>query len=413
MNQVEKKIYDLVKKNPKFKNIIRDIYQRTLSFIPQKKKESKYKITEREGYFFGFHDKIPFSVDNKRLLAHKININNREVTKEDEVEIGYFYGDNYKKYKGLAKTESWNWQQGSMLQWLGQKNDIIFNYWDGKNNISRIIDCEGKVIKDLPSAIGAVSPEGNYALSYSFERLNIGMYGYGYVNENDINKTKKSPFNSGLKIIDIAKGLENFIFSIQEIRNIKSEDSMKGAYHFFTHCLFNPAGDRFFFLHRWYKKGERLYSRLISSDIGGTNINIFPTKGMVSHMSWLGNESIIAYCTTEKYGDAYHIFKDKSQMFQIIDKEQYKSDGHPQYSLKTKLIVTDTYPNRFRIQELSLYNLMKRDKKTIAKLYSPIRFKGIMRCDLHPRWDRKGEYLCFDSAHTGKRSLCTINLKEC
>lgn len=410
MNRLEKFIYDCVKENPGLKRGLVDFYQKLLLFVPKEKKKTEYNIIEREGYFFGFHDKIPWSNDNNKLLAHKYNIPNRDIRKNDEVEIGYFYGEDNKKFEPLAKTKAWNWQQGSMLQWLGANDGIIFNIWNGEDNVARIIDIEGEIIKDLPSAIGATAPNGDYALSYSFERLNRGMYGYGYPHENDEFKNQKAPNQSGLSVINIKSKREKLLFTIRELKNIQQDETMKNSYHFFTHCLFSPNGKRFLFLHRWKRKGKRKYSRLISCDLDGNHMHIFPTDGMVSHFTWVGDDKVLAYCNTEKYGDGYHLLEDQTNHYELIGENKYTQDGHPQYCDKNKSIVTDSYPNRFRIQELSIFDLEKREKNVVGKFYSPNQFKESIRCDLHPRWDRTGTKICFDSAYTGKRSLCTLDL---
>lgn len=412
MNRFEKIIYDRIKNNTKIKNLVRDIYQKILSKIPKKPVKTNYNIIEREGYFFGFHDKVPWSFNNDKLLAHKFEISNRAIKPDDEVEIGYFFGNEFKKFKKIDTTLSWNWQQGSMLQWLNENDDIIFNYWNGHNNVAKIIDVDGNKRKEFDIPIGAVSRTGEWALSYSFERLNIGMAGYGYMNENDPEKNNPISDKSGLILINIKTGEKVKLFSIKEIANFKPQKSMNNAYHFFTHCLFSPNSQRLLFLHRWYKKGERLNSRMISCDLDGDHKYIFPTNNFVSHITWVNSDKVLAYCNTKENGDGYFLFEDMKEGYKQIGKNKYNSDGHPQYCSNNNKIVTDTYPNRFRIQELSTYNLEKNQKSIIANLHSPLKFKDILRCDLHPRWDRNGEMICFDSAHTGTRSLCTIDLSD-
>jgi len=51
----------------------------------------------------------------------------------------------------------------------------------------------------------------------------------------------------------------------------------------------------------------------------------------------------------------------------------------------------------------------------LARLKAPKRFATTdpykhWQCDLHPRWDRSGRVICFDSAFSGERALCTIDL---
>ncbi len=413
MNKLEAIVYDLVKSNPRFKNMIRNAYQLIMALIPVKKVVTDYQILNRPGYFFGFHDKIPFSVDNKKLLAHKYyGDDRRRLRSDDWVEIGFFKGNDYLEFKSLAKSYAWNWNQGSMLQWLGKKDCLIFNDFDGKKHIARVVDTEGNLIKVLPLAVGAVSPDGKKALSYDFSRLRIGMPGYGYANGTDPDQNSNIPGGkgSGLKLIDLTSGEAGFLFSVSDIAAMQPEATMEGAFHYFTHCLFNPSGSRFAFFHRWLIDDNKRYTRMISSDLNGNNIFIFPTAGMVSHYAWRDEQHILAYARTKQYDDHYYLFQDRADQFKIIGENYFKSDGHPQFSPDGRYLLTDTYPDRFRRQHLMIYDLETEECRDLARLQLPIRYIREPRCDFHPRWNWKSDMVCFDSAHSGVRSLCTINL---
>ena len=93
MNQIEKKIYDIVKRNPRLKLAMRNIYQSIFDLIPDKENYFAYPQTIREGYFFGFHDRSPFSADEQYLLAHKVLIPLHMPQKGEGVGIG-FWKDN-------------------------------------------------------------------------------------------------------------------------------------------------------------------------------------------------------------------------------------------------------------------------------------------------------------------------------
>jgi Tol biopolymer transport system component len=34
------------------------------------------------------------------------------------------------------------------------------------------------------------------------------------------------------------------------------------------------------------------------------------------------------------------------------------------------------------------------------------------RCDFHPRWHPNEQKICFDSAHSGRRQICVLDVKE-
>lgn len=411
MNNIEKVVYNTVKKFPFLKSLLRDTYQRLILLLypPKSKIVSDYQITIQEGYYFGFHDKIPWSYDNSKLLAHRIK-NHKSVDCEGDIDIGYFNKD-LDTFKTLASTSSWNWQQGSMLQWVNNE-EIIFNYWDGSNNRARLIDIEGNVLEELYHPVSIVSSCSNFALSFSFDRLGMGMQGYGYQFSDIKNSiTTLEPEDNGIRLYNFRSNRFVMLFSVKDIANYKRESSMDGAYHFLTHTQFSPDSKRFLFLHRWQEKGgKRVNTRLLTSDLNGENLFTFNSNGMVSHLTWFKNNKILAYASTKKFGDAYTIFTDQSNAIEVLNNEVFNSDGHPQFCETNNLIVSDTYPNRSRMQQLFLLDLRLQKKKTLGYFFSPLRFKEVFRCDLHPRWDRCGNMICFDSVHTGVRSVCVLKL---
>jgi len=412
MNKIESLIHSIVKKNPKLKTIIRDIYQSIMWHIPTKKQNIKYEISIREGFFYGFHDKSPFSSDNKYLLANKINSPFRKPNSTDTLEIGIFHGEKHKEYKPIAKTRAFNWQQGCMLQWIGNSSNLIFNDIESNCNISRIFDSNGQHVKDLDYPISAVDPTGNYALSYSFARLQKYAPGYGYSSIIDEEADKYKPCNQGISIIDITQGTSTLLYSVEQIAAFKHDDSMSKAHHYITHCLFSPSGKRFYFLHRWIKDMNVTKTRMFTCDLDGGNLHLFQTTGMVSHIGWKDETHLLAFCSV-KEGDRYVLFEDQSGSYEIIGEKSFNSDGHPSFSPANKdWILTDTYPNGLRYCYLYLYHIPSCRKYALAELRIPLKYKEELRCDFHPRWDRNGEIVCFDSAHTGTRSLCTIELKE-
>ena len=386
-----------------------------MSMKPVKKVVSNYRIVNRQGYFFGFHDKTPFSFDNALLLAHKYNSEDNVKPKPwEQVELGYFSGHDYLEFRAITKTHAWNWTQGAMLQWVGGEKNFIYNDFNGREHVATMMDISGNIIKQLPLPVGAVSGNGRRAISYNFARLRKGMPGYGYANVVDPDLAINIPDSedSSLKLIDIHRESISTLFSVADIAAVEPDQSMENAFHYFTHCLFNPSGNRFVFFHRWLINNNRRYTRMISSDLNCNEIYIFPTSGMVSHIAWKDDRHILAYARTKEYNDKYYLFKDQSDDFEIVGEKHFTSDGHPQFSPDGRYILTDTYPDRFRRQHLILYDYHNDKRVNVASLQLPIKFMREARCDFHPRWNRDGTMICFDSAHTGKRSLCTIDLKE-
>ena len=156
-----------------------------------------------------------------------------------------------------------------------------------------------------------------------------------------------------------------------------------------------------------------VHTRMFSSDLNGDHKFLFPTNGMVSHIGWKDEKRIMAYCNTTDYGDAYILFNDQEKNYEKIGSTHFSSDGHPSFSpADNRWFITDTYPDRFRLITLILYDCLKNKRYDLVKLKQPLNFKDELRCDFHPRWNRAGTMICFDSAHTGTRSFCTLDINE-
>ena len=420
MNRFERLIYNLVRSNPRLKNTIRNAYQAAWDLLPSKKVETRYEIVAREGFFFGFHDHTPFSHDDSKLLANRFTIPLRMPELGETLEVGYFDGPNHNEYHAVAETCAWLWHMGCKLQWRGKRDQIVFNDHKDGRNIARVVDVHTGTDHVLPDSIGSVSPDGEWAVGYSFARVARCMPGYGYhydIGDPELNVT--APQRNGLHSIHLDSGEQRLLFSLQDLAGMNPEKSMQDALHFVSHTVFSPDSQRFIFLHRWIDPNgdiNKRWSRLISSDLEGNRVNIFPTVEMVSHIGWRGPGHVIAYCRVPEHDDQYVLFDDaEPERYEIVGLGQFSSDGHPSFDPTGRWMVTDTYPDRRRVQTLVLYDILEMKRYDIARLPMPKRFQSPSAykhwsCDLHPRWDGSGTRLCFDATHTGERSLCTLDL---
>lgn len=412
MNRFERFFYNKVRFSPKVKRFIIYLYHRLFSFVPIKKIQTDYNIIVREGYFFGFHDKCPWSRDNKFLLAHKYPIDLKMPLSDDKIEIGYFSGENQTVFNSIASSTTWNWQMGSMLQWLGNTNNIIFNDYNGENHIAKVVDLNGNLLKKYQQPIAAVSPNGDYALSLSFNRLRKAAPAYGYANSDEISASENIPNNDGIYLLNLRNGESKLLFSIFEISEVSTENYPNDSYHYFTHCLFSPSGKRFAFYHRCLEKNKQTWTRLLTSNLDGSDIYKFDFAGVVTHLAWKNDKQLLAYGYKKNVGDHYYLLDDKTNNFKMIGENHFTSDGHPQFAHDQEYFITDTYPDRLRRQFLIRYNVNLKKREDLAIIRSPLSYTGDVRCDLHPRWDRIGKSVAFDSSHTGKRALCTIRLDQ-
>jgi hypothetical protein len=412
MNKLERIVYDFVKDNPALKLRIVKTYQRICGLVPQRALISARPVVVRDGYFFGFHDKSPFSPDNRLLLAHRALIENRSVCAGDAAEVGVFSGPGWQDFTAVGRSTAWDWQLGAMLQWRGSSSsEMVYNDMVGGKPAARVRRVDGSEVTTLPLPVVHLTPDGKWASSYCFRRVAMAMPGYGVRFPGD---DKFDMWNfagedcADFRVFSLEDGSTVWSIPLADIAAIDHHPSMDGAFHYFHHSLFNPSGTRLFFLHRWVDRTSRRWTRMFACNRAGGDLFQFPTHEMVSHIGWIDDQNLVAYARTAEQGDGYYLLRDGSPRWERVGAQSFDSDGHPMISPRGGVFVTDTYPDRFRNQRLYLYDLEKRRAELLARTHLGLNFPDDLQVDLHPRFDRSGGTVCFDSGHTGRRSLCTI-----
>lgn len=188
---------------------------------------------------------------------------------------------------------------------------------------------------------------------------------------------------------------------------INPTNDMDDAFHFFSHALFAPDSERLLFYHRWRQRSGVLHTRLYSVGTNGEDLFSYPS-GDYSHLAWRNNSEVLAYCRVDNQKWGYYLLKDSVGEAVPVGQQFFTSDGHPQFNGAGESFVTDSYPDRYRQQRLFMYSIDADVGKEIAKLKIPHEFRREYRCDFHPRWSPDGTTICFDSAHTGTRSICIL-----
>lgn len=362
----------------------------TTTFLSDYKNES----------FFGYYDKSPLSPNGKFIIFHETSgiFTHKSPDPKNPVKIG-LYDIVENSYKVIAETSSYNWQQGSKLQWLND-NQFIFNCHEGGKYISKIYDISSDTFKQVDAPVYDCFKD-EFALSLNFSRLNEFDNHYGYKNIPSCNLSELK--NDGIFFLDLKSGKSRLLISIEQVIKLHCKETMTNAKHCFNHIMISPGGKHFIFIHRWYQSGKR-YDSLILSNIEGTEIKILADNGMVSHCCWYGNEEMIGYLQHPSNGRTFYRIDIKTGKTELLSEKLVKfGDGHPSFHENKMLF--DSYPDRSRMQHLYIYNMDKNEVEEIGSFLSPLKFFGETRCDLHPKWSTDGKSVFFDSVHEGKRVL--------
>ncbi len=366
-------------------------------------------------HFFGYYEKCPWDESERRILAMESGFADRMPSANDNLALGVIPAGT-RRFEAFDKTNAWCWQQGTMLQWLpGSANSVIYNKRVGNRFISVIRDLSNGEVRPLPLPIYALSPNGDYALSLNFARLNHQRPGYGYEGVPDHTKNDLCPAKDGVYSLNLRSGAWKLILSLAQAADLNRVASMDGAMQKFNHIQIAPDGSRFAVIHRWRPptEGREIRcDRLITANPDGSEVHLLSEYGMFSHYDWANPRQIIAWAETPEIGRRYLLFDDQTAQKQVIGDGLLDCDGHMTLSPDRRWLLTDTYPDKNQMRTLLLYKWPDGPRVDIAKFYSPPELEGPLRCDLHPRWNRSGTKICIDSAHAGTRQMYTLDISR-
>lgn len=364
-------------------------------------------------HFFGYYDKCPWDLTGRYLLALETGFMNRPPGPEDNAMVGMVDLARGEKWIPLAETCAWNWQQGAMLQWLPADPErlIIYNAREDGRFVSVVHDVGSGKARTLPLPVYAIGRDGRSALSVSFPRIHHCRPGYGYAGMPDPWAEDPAPEQDGIWWMDLRTGEHRLIISVASIAAMDPHPSMEGARHWFNHLQFNTDDSRFVFLHRWRKEGMWT-TRMFTARPDGSDLYCLADHEMVSHFDWRDEAHILAWARQHGEGDFFYLFTDRSREKQVVGRGVLIFDGHCSYSPDRQWILTDSYPDLESKRSLILFWPADDLCVTLGRFYSPPELGGEIRCDLHPRWNRDGTQICFDSAHEGTRQLYVMDVRD-
>jgi hypothetical protein len=370
-------------------------------------------------HWFGYYDKFEFDPTDRYVLGMAVEFEGRSPTLEDTIRVGMVDTVNDDAWVDLGKTAAWCWQQGCMLQWLpGARATVLWNDRVADRFVCHILDVNTRQRRTIDAPVYAVSPDGTWAVSTDFGRINDMRPGYGYAGVPDRWAASLAPEESGIWRIRLDTGETELMLSYAKVTGVPwPGGDLSDAKHYFNHLLVSPDGSRFEFLHRWYKPGARHWqTRMFTCKPDGTDLKIVADSGHASHFIWADADHILVCCSDAGEPNMC-LINVHTRHLDVIDPDGLPSrDGHFSYlpGYNNEWIVTDgggAMMTGDRMRPLVLYHIPTRRIEHLASFHLPERYTQDLRVDLHPRVNRAGTQIVVDSAHRGGRQLYLIDIQ--
>lgn len=334
---------------------------------------------------------------------------------KDVANVGYIDQETNKFIK-ISKTSAFNLQQGTMMHWIdcGYGEEFTHNDHDDNNLISYAINFKSKTKRKINGAIAAVSPNHNQAIGLNFRRMSHCRPTVGYAHNIKNFELENIPANDGLYALDLKTGCANLMLSIKEViekTNVKLPVNQPA---WFNHVLYNVTGERLFFFCRIQKEKGGFLSSLWTVNKDGSDLQYqIPFGYKISHFYWKDENTILI--TSNIRGKLEYLeLRDGKKGFRPVGEKILTTDGHCSYLPDRNWILSDAYSrgNSEKLAELFIYNIEEKRKISLGKFHHDIKYKGLVRCDLHPRISNDGKLVSFDSVHEGTRQIYTVDISD-
>jgi len=381
-------------------------------------------------HWFGYYDKREFDPTGRYVLANQTSFEGRAPTGDDSIHVGYVDTLRADEWCSLGTSRAWGWQQGCMLQWVGdQGKQVLWNDREGDRFVCRIRSMADGKVRTLPRPIYTLSPDGKFGLSADFRRIDNLRPGYGYDGLADPHVAERAPTQSGIWRINIATGEERLIMSLAEAAAIPwpGGDRYARAWHYFNHLLINPSGTRFTVLHRYRPEfdpetlsfggvaNNGFVTRMITANLDGSQRFVLDPSGRTSHFIWKNDEEITMWTRPKGASSGFYTLKDQTREITPVGHEKMPTNGHNTYLPRPyqDWILNDTYPDRKTSrQTVYLYHVPSGRRFDLGHFPSPKAYRGEWRCDTHPRSSDDGTKVAIDSPHDNGRQVYLMDVRS-
>jgi hypothetical protein len=312
-----------------------------------------------------------------------------------------------------------------MIHWLPPAAEaaIVLNDLDADAGCFHpvILDVATGARRDVPApvGIGAVSPDGSQALGLDYARLHTQRPVVGYAGARDRTAGVLCPDDDGVWRIDLRTGATDLVLShAAALAVVPAPPLAHERPVFFNHTLYNPSGERFLVFLRYFDDRGALDSAVFTARVGGAGLRcIVPWGNHPSHFDWFSAEEVMITVAHPNGGRRYLLIRDTTEAgweaARLLGDPAHgvlSTEGHPTFSPDRGRFAFDGPAGRDGTRPLRLFDMASGQETVMDRFYAAPKFKGDVRCDLHPRWNRSGTQVSVDSVHPGDRQVYVVDV---
>lgn len=409
---VERVVAASLNRYPRVKYFVKALYS-YLTFLICREDilcRSDFQIDEvcaAKNSFFGYYDKDPAN-SRGHVLCHLTDNRTDSKNKVDSIRVAVLDYD-LDTILWAEDTEAFSLQQGARLHWLTD-DKFIYNVLNESRDryCSVVRDAISYEIINIFDRPVQDSFKDEFLLSIDFEDFEGVASDYAY-RKILANNKRRCPqlVTSGIIRIDLDTNEQRMFISHEDIIGLYPDEFDGTEKHTVNHVMISPNGDKVVFIHRYYHNNIRNDS-LIYAAVNGREKKLLIRSGVVSHYCWISNSELFGYMEGPGQKLGYWVLDVLSGDFRRSKRFSGVGDGHP--SSNGDIVVTDTYPNKARIQKLMLSKSDSDNDEILGEFFHGFNYSLESRCDLHPRISSDGKFVFFDSVFSGERKLYRLHL---
>ncbi len=356
-------------------------------------------------WFFGYYDRTPWSADTNQFLLHRVVDDSLEILALDR-SAGCA--------RTLAKIKCWNFQQGGQAHWLPNSSNptAVFNDIEDNQLGCRLVAADESSNRFIPWPVQALHPNGKEAMSINYRRVHAAQPEYGYAPSVANFDADQDLDRDGIWRINLQDTTSDLVIQLSTLAQSGENEFPPETIHTVNHLAYSPSGTRFVFMHRWINRHGKA-SRWYVARHDGTDVQLLAEDRTVSHYQWRDDDHIIVWRHAPENGYRYYLTNVVTGERKPVGEGQLDAygDGHPSYSPDRRWVLTDSYPDKARFRHLLLFDVQRGECIKVGRFFSPWRYDGERRCDLHPRWSPDGRWISIDSTHEGMRRNYIVNVE--